>query len=63
MLKALVVTDQYAVCDKCGKAALPDDPLFKIGQFVEWVTLHKTCFDTVVKGIEDMFAQWKKAKS
>lgn len=58
-MKVLLVVDPYAVCDRCDKGAFPDDPLLKFGQFVEWVTLHKTCFDIVVRGVEDMFAEWR----
>lgn len=60
MLKALIVTDKYATCDKCGAGAKPpDDPLLKIGHYVEWVIIHKSCFDIIVKGVEEMFVNWR----
>jgi hypothetical protein len=60
MLKVILVKDPYAICGRCGGGTLPGDPLFKFGMFVEWITLHKSCFDEVAKGVEDLFANWKE---
>ena len=57
-MKVFIVTDRYATCDKCDAGARSGDPLLKFGQFVEWVTLHKSCFDTVTKGVEEMVVGW-----
>lgn len=62
-MKVILETNEYAVCLRCGEGARDGDPLFKFGQFVEWVTLHKTCFDIVAKGVEELFASWKRSKT
>ncbi len=64
MLKALVVTDQYAICDKCGEGArLPDDPIVGIGSpLMGFVQLHKKCLDVVVVMVNEMCDNWMKFK-
>jgi len=58
MMKLLIETDAYASCNLCEEGAKPGDPLIKFGQFVEWVVLHKSCFDKLVKEAESLFEEW-----
>jgi len=62
MLKALVVHDQYALCDKCGDGAkLPDDPIVEIGaRTVGLIRLHKSCFDVVAAAVNEICVNWKR---
>lgn len=58
-MKILIETDAYASCNRCEEGAKPTDPLIKFGRFVEWVTLHKSCFDKLVGEAESLFEEWK----
>jgi hypothetical protein len=62
MLKALVVTDEYALCDKCGGGAKPpDDPIVEIGsKTIGLIRLHKSCFDVVAAAVNEICDNWKK---
>ncbi len=58
-MKFSIETDAYSVCQRCERGAAPGDPLIKMGQFVEWVTLHKSCFDILTKEVDLLCMDWR----
>jgi hypothetical protein len=57
-MKILIETNAYSVCQRCERGATHDDPLLKMGHFVEWVILHKSCFDILVREAGLLHSDW-----
>jgi len=60
-MKVFIVTDKYAVCDKCDAGAHPDDPIIEMGSaLIGLLRLHKSCFDSFVSALNQMVDGWKR---
>ena len=56
MVTVAILTDEYALCDKCGGGNSPGNPIIRIGgAFADSVRLHRLCFDAVVDDARETF--------